>query len=75
VVTLVYKKSLSMSIKTKNSFSAGEINNLISADCQRIMDFCISFHQVWSLPFQIACMCFLLLFQIECNDISGIVFA
>jgi ATP-binding cassette subfamily C (CFTR/MRP) protein 10 len=59
VVTIVYQKSLSMSLKTKNEFSAGEINNLISADCQRIMDFCISFHQVWSLPFQIGCKLFL----------------
>jgi hypothetical protein len=54
VVTTVYRKSLSISLKEKSRFSTGEVANLISVDSRKIMDFCISFHEVWSLPVQIA---------------------
>ena len=44
--------------------SSGSVMNLMSTDCDRISNFCPSFHQFWSLPFQIAVALYLLYRQV-----------
>jgi ATP-binding cassette subfamily C (CFTR/MRP) protein 10 len=45
--------------------STGSVLNLMSTDCDRLANFCPSFHQFWSLPFQIAVALYLLYRQVE----------
>lgn len=54
IVTLIYKKTLSVNAATLNSqFSIGEIVNFMSTDTDRIVNSCPSFHSLWSIPFQV----------------------
>ena len=39
--------------------------NFVSTDTDRIVNFCQSFHQFWSLPFQVAITLFLLYQQVS----------
>ena len=45
--------------------STGSVMNLMSTDCDRLANFCPSFHQFWSLPFQISVALFLLYRQVS----------
>jgi len=45
-------------------YTTGEITNFMSTDVNRIVNFCPSFHQFWSLPFQVAITLVLLYFQV-----------
>lgn len=54
IVSLVYSKALSISGLSKREFSSGQVTNIMSVDTERIMDICLSFHNLWSLPVQIA---------------------
>lgn len=53
VVSLVFKKSLRLSNEGRGMSSSGDINNRMSTDAERIYDFTVFGHQVWSTPFQI----------------------
>ena len=37
-----------------------QVVNFMSTDTDRIVNFCLSFHQFWSLPFQVAVALYLL---------------
>ena len=54
--------------------TTGEIVNLMSTDCDRIANFCASFHQFWSLPLQIAVALYLLYQQLGISYLAGLVF-
>ncbi|KAJ7321461.1 Multidrug resistance-associated protein 7 [Desmophyllum pertusum] len=60
VITTVYNKSLAVSLTTLSKFSSGEVVNFMSTDTDRVVNFAPSFHQFWSLPFQIAVSLYLL---------------
>lgn len=60
IITTVYRKSLSVSNVSVKKFSSGQIINFMSTDTDRIVNFCPSFHALWSLPFQIAVSLYLL---------------
>eukprot|EP01135_Chromosphaera_perkinsii_P006297 Nk52_evm26s485 gene=Nk52_evmTU26s485 len=49
--------------------------NLMSTDCERVTNFCNSFHMVWSLPFQIGISLYLLYFHLGITFLAGFVFA
>ncbi|XP_054720748.1 ATP-binding cassette sub-family C member 10-like [Uloborus diversus] len=53
LIMAVYQKTLFISKMTLNNVSSGEILNYISTDTDRIVNFCQSFHQFWSLPVQV----------------------
>ncbi|KAK3603062.1 hypothetical protein CHS0354_015755 [Potamilus streckersoni] len=75
IVTTIYGKSLSVSSVSINKFSTGQITNFMSTDSDRIVNFCPSFHNVWSLPFQIAVSLFLLQQQVGLAFLAGLGFA
>ena len=65
LVSTVYDKTLTVSSAVFNgdsrgdslsdSFSGtGEVVNLMSTDVDRVVNFCPSFHQLWSLPLQVS---------------------
>ncbi|XP_078352062.1 ATP-binding cassette sub-family C member 10-like isoform X2 [Oculina patagonica] len=75
VITTVYNKSLSVSLTTLSKFSSGEVVNFMSTDTDRVVNFAPSFHQFWSLPFQIAVSLYLLHQQVGISFLAGLGFA
>ncbi|KAF8770810.1 Multidrug resistance-associated protein 7 like [Argiope bruennichi] len=74
VLMLVYRKTLNLSKVTLCGMNTGEIINFISTDADRIVNFCYSFHQLWSLPLQIIIALILLYQQLHYCFIIGVVF-
>ena len=64
VITTIYRKTLSVSSVAMTEFTTGQITNFMSTDTDRIVNFCPSFHAVWSLPFQIGVSLYLLYQQV-----------
>lgn len=52
-----------------------EILNLMSTDCDRIVNSCISFHSFWSIPFQLFTTLYLLYTQLKFAFVPGVIFA
>lgn len=75
IITTIYRKSLTVSSVSASKFSSGEIVNFMSTDTDRIINFCPSFHAVWSLPFQIGVSLFLLYQQVGLAFLAGLGFA
>ncbi|CAI8012847.1 Multidrug resistance-associated protein 7, partial [Geodia barretti] len=74
LITEVYRKSLSISLSTMSRYSTGQVVNFMSTDTDRIVNFCQSFHQFWSLPFQIAISLYLLYQQVGLAFLAGVAF-
>lgn len=53
LTSLVYQKSLRLSVEAKSEKSTGDIVNLMSVDTQRLQDLCQNLQLIWSGPFQI----------------------
>uniref|UniRef100_H2YA76 ATP-binding cassette, sub-family C (CFTR/MRP), member 10 n=1 Tax=Ciona savignyi TaxID=51511 RepID=H2YA76_CIOSA len=53
LITAVFNKSMLAKPVSLAQFSTGEITNFMSTDVNRIVNFCPSFHQFWSLPIQL----------------------
>ena len=64
VITTIYRKTLSVNSVAMTKFTTGQITNFMSTDTDRIVNFCPSFHAVWSLPFQIGVSLYLLYQQV-----------
>ncbi|XP_005104371.1 multidrug resistance-associated protein 7 isoform X2 [Aplysia californica] len=75
VVTTIYRKSLTISGVAQSRFTSGEIVNFMSTDCDRILNFCPSFHAFWSLPFKVAVSLYLLYQQVGLAFLAGLTFA
>ncbi|KAI0210503.1 Multidrug resistance-associated protein 7 [Lamellibrachia satsuma] len=75
IITSIYRKSVLVSSVSLSTFSVGEIINFMSTDVDRIVNFCPSFHNFWSLPFQIAVSLYLLHQQIGLAFLAGLAFA
>lgn len=79
----------SKSSENEEDGSTGAVLNLMSTDCDRVANFCgrfapclflemitrDSFHQFWSLPFQIAVCLYLLYRQVGLAFLAGLLFA
>lgn len=50
LVTAIYNKSVDA---RRISDAHADILNLMSTDTDRIVNSCISFHSLWSIPFQV----------------------
>ena len=75
IITSIYRKSVLASSVSLSTFSVGEIINFMSTDVDRIVNFCPTFHNFWSLPFQIAVALYLLHQQIGLAFLAGLAFA
>ncbi|GFQ88371.1 multidrug resistance-associated protein 7 [Trichonephila clavata] len=74
VMMMVYKKTLCLNKVSLSGMNTGEILNFISTDADRIVNFCNSFHQVWSLPLQVIIALVLLYQQLHYCFIIGVLF-
>uniref|UniRef100_A0A8C8RCD8 ATP-binding cassette sub-family C member 10 n=1 Tax=Pelusios castaneus TaxID=367368 RepID=A0A8C8RCD8_9SAUR len=75
VISAIYRKSLRVSGSSLASFTIGEIVNFMSTDTDRLVNFCVSFHEVWSLPFQFAITLYLLYQQVGVAFLGGLALA
>lgn len=75
IITLVYRKTLTLSPKSLSAFSTGEVVNFMSTDTDRIVNSCPSFHAFWSIPFQLAVTFYLLYLQVGIAFLAGVIFA
>ena len=71
LITSVYKKALSVSSVALSSFTTGQVVNYMSTDTDRIVNFAPSFHQLWSLPLQVAVSLYLLYSQVGLAFLAG----
>lgn len=72
LVSAIYRKTLEgEGIQSSQT----EIVVLMSTDSDRIVNSCISFHSLWSIPFQLIATLYLLYTQLGAALIAGVVFA
>ncbi|NXI95943.1 MRP7 protein, partial [Psophia crepitans] len=72
VISAIYRKALRVSSSSLTRFTVGEIVNFMSTDTSRLVNFCLSFHEVWSLPFQFAITLYLLYQQVGVAFLGGL---
>ncbi|XP_009959799.1 PREDICTED: multidrug resistance-associated protein 7-like, partial [Leptosomus discolor] len=75
VVSAIYRKALRVGSTRLTRFTVGEIVNFMSTDTSRLVNFCLSFHEVWSLPFQFAITLYLLYQQVGVAFLGGLALA
>ncbi|NXI42835.1 MRP7 protein, partial [Galbula dea] len=75
VISAIYRKALRVSSTSLARFTVGEIVNFMSTDTSRLVNFCLSFHEVWSLPFQFAITLYLLYQQVGIAFLGGLALA
>ena len=54
---------------------AGAVQTLMSVDADRVVNLCVSLHELWSLPAQIAIALYLLYTQVNSSDRARLFFA
>jgi ATP-binding cassette subfamily C (CFTR/MRP) protein 10 len=72
ILSSVYRKALAASSVSMSTFSSGEIVNFMSSDIDRMVNFCPSFHQFWSLPVQVGVALYLLHQQLGLAFLAGL---
>ncbi|XP_059683666.1 ATP-binding cassette sub-family C member 10 [Gavia stellata] len=75
IISAIYRKALRVSGTSLVHFTVGEIVNFMSTDTSRLVNFCLSFHEVWSLPFQFAITLYLLYQQVGVAFLGGLALA
>ncbi|XP_009990379.1 PREDICTED: multidrug resistance-associated protein 7 [Tauraco erythrolophus] len=75
IISAIYRKALRVSSTSLTRFTVGEIVNFMSTDTGRLVNFCLSFHEVWSLPFQFAITLYLLYQQVGVAFLGGLALA
>ncbi|NXL55713.1 MRP7 protein, partial [Chordeiles acutipennis] len=75
IISAIYRKALRVSSTSLTCFTVGEIVNFMSTDTDRLINFCLSFHEVWSLPFQFAITLYLLYQQVGVAFLGGLALA
>ncbi|XP_074845818.1 ATP-binding cassette sub-family C member 10 isoform X2 [Carettochelys insculpta] len=75
VISAIYRKSLRANSSSLSIFTMGEIVNFMSTDTDRLVNFCNSFHEVWSLPVQFAITLYLLYQQVGVAFLGGLALA
>nr|XP_047936057.1 ATP-binding cassette sub-family C member 10 isoform X2 [Anser cygnoides]XP_047936058.1 ATP-binding cassette sub-family C member 10 isoform X2 [Anser cygnoides]XP_047936059.1 ATP-binding cassette sub-family C member 10 isoform X2 [Anser cygnoides] len=75
VISAIYRKALRVGSTRLSRFTVGEIVNFMSTDASRLVNFCLSFHEVWSLPFQFAITLYLLYQQVGVAFLGGLALA
>ncbi|NXE31604.1 MRP7 protein, partial [Ptilorrhoa leucosticta] len=72
VISAIYRKALRVSSTSLARFTVGEIVNFMSTDTSRLVNFCLSFHELWSLPVQLAITLYLLYQQVGVAFLGGV---
>ncbi|NXF15449.1 MRP7 protein, partial [Rhodinocichla rosea] len=75
VISAIYRKALHISSTSLARFTVGEIVNFMSTDTDRLVNFCYSFHELWSLPVQLAVTLYLLYQQVGIAFLGGVALA
>ncbi|NXR01079.1 MRP7 protein, partial [Sagittarius serpentarius] len=75
IISAIYRKALCVGSTSLTRFTVGEIVNFMSTDTSRLVNFCLSFHEVWSLPFQFAITLYLLYQQVGVAFLGGLALA
>uniref|UniRef100_A0A8C9NDR2 ATP-binding cassette sub-family C member 10 n=1 Tax=Serinus canaria TaxID=9135 RepID=A0A8C9NDR2_SERCA len=75
VISAIYRKALHVSSSSLARFTVGEIVNFMSTDTDRLVNFCYSFHELWSLPVQLAITLYLLYQQVGIAFLGGVALA
>ncbi|NXC75168.1 MRP7 protein, partial [Anhinga anhinga] len=75
VISAIYRKALRVGSTSLTRFTVGEIVNFMSTDTSRLVNFCLSFHEVWSLPFQFGITLYLLYQQVGVAFLGGLALA
>ncbi|NXS38652.1 MRP7 protein, partial [Pomatostomus ruficeps] len=75
VISAIYRKALRVSSASLARFTVGEIVNFMSTDTSRLINFCLSFHEFWSLPAQLAITLYLLYKQVGVAFLGGVALA
>ncbi|NXB08256.1 MRP7 protein, partial [Cnemophilus loriae] len=75
VISAIYRKALRVSSTSLARFTVGEIVNFMSTDTDRLVNFCLSFHELWSLPVQLAITLYLLYQQVGIAFLGGVALA
>lgn len=75
IISAIYRKALRVGSSSLARFTVGEIVNFMSTDTSRLVNFCLSFHEVWSLPFQFAITLYLLYQQVGVAFLAGLALA
>ncbi|XP_054675064.1 ATP-binding cassette sub-family C member 10 isoform X4 [Grus americana] len=75
IISAIYRKALRVGSTSLTRFTVGEIVNFMSTDTNRLVNFCLSFHEVWSLPFQFAITLYLLYQQVGVAFLGGLALA
>ena len=65
--TLIYRKSLALSIEARQEMTTGDIVNLMSVDTQRLQVLCNNLQIIWSGPVQIV-LCLVSLYKLMGNS-------
>ncbi|KAF6211146.1 hypothetical protein GE061_014261 [Apolygus lucorum] len=73
IVSLIFRKILTLNKVTLSSVDTGEIINYMSVDVNRIMNSCLSVHSFWSTPFQVIVICYLLYLQIGISFLGVVI--
>ncbi|KAL0039364.1 hypothetical protein WJX79_004967 [Trebouxia sp. C0005] len=72
ITCLVFKKALLINIVDMTLFSSGAVQTLMSVDADRVVNLCVSLHELWSLPAQIAIALYLLYTQVRYAFLAGL---
>ncbi|NWI45078.1 MRP7 protein, partial [Picathartes gymnocephalus] len=75
IISAIYRKALCVSSTSLARFTVGEIVNFMSTDTDRVVNFCLSFHELWSLPIQLAITLYLLYQQVGVAFLGGVALA
>ncbi|NXV50160.1 MRP7 protein, partial [Uria aalge] len=75
IISAIYRKALRVGSTSLTHFTVGEIVNFMSTDTSRLVNFCLSFHEVWSLPFQFSVTLYLLYQQVGVAFLAGLALA
>nr|XP_060609998.1 ATP-binding cassette sub-family C member 10 [Anolis sagrei ordinatus] len=75
VISAIYQKALRVSGSSLSGFTTGEIVNFMSTDTDRLVNFFLSFHELWSLAFQFAITLYLLYQQVGVAFLGGLALA
>ncbi|XP_046989951.1 ATP-binding cassette sub-family C member 10 isoform X2 [Schistocerca americana] len=72
LISMVYRKAMSVPGPALSSFSTGEVVNFMSTDTDRVVNACASFHAFWSIPLQVAVTLYLLYIQLGLSFLAGV---
>ncbi|RWR73445.1 ABC transporter C family member 3-like protein isoform X1 [Cinnamomum micranthum f. kanehirae] len=73
LVVMLYKKGLSLSSRSKQSHTSGEIINVMTVDAERIGDFSWFLHDIWMIPLQIILALLILYKNLGLASVSALV--